>query len=129
MIMDLLLVLTGVLIGLLSGLIGVGGGIFLVPLLVIGFGFSQHVAQGTSLAALIPGSAVGALTHHLQGNVVVKAATWSAIAGVGGVGVGSVVALHTPREVLGRIFGALLIFSAYRLWPRRHNGEAHADTG
>ena len=73
----LLITLSGLIIGILSGLTGIGGGIFLVPAMVLGFGISQRVAQGTSLVAILPTAAVGAITHHHNGNVDVRPVTGS----------------------------------------------------
>ena len=115
---DLLAALTGLLVGALSGLIGIGGGVVLVPLLVIGFGFSQHAAQGTSLAALIPTSIVGAVTHQRQGNLDARAGLVMGIAGMAGAAAGAVAAQHLHAQVLERLFGLLLLFAAYRLWRR-----------
>ena len=56
--------------GFLAGMMGVGGGGVMVPPLVIFIGMPQHLAQGTSLLAMLPGSAVGAYTHYRLGNVV-----------------------------------------------------------
>ena len=116
---DLLAILAGFLVGLLSGLVGLGGGVLLVPLLVIGFRFGQHAAQGTSLAAIIPTAFVGALTHHRAGNLVLRPATIMAAAGVAGALIGAALALRLEQGVLGRLFGLVLLFSAYRIWPRR----------
>ena len=115
---DALAVLSGLLIGALSGLIGIGGGVLLVPLLVIGFGFSQHVAQGTSLAALIPTSIVGAVTHLRQGSLDMRAGVAMGLAGMVGAAGAAVVAQHVHGKVLERLFGLLLLFAAYRLWRR-----------
>jgi uncharacterized protein len=114
-----LAVLGGLVIGVLSGLMGVGGGIFLVPLLVLGFGFAQHLAQGTSLAAIIPTSIAGAVTHDRLGNVDRRAALWLAAGGVVGALAGALVAVQLRRLLLVRIFGAFLIYSAYRIWTGR----------
>ncbi|HKF16887.1 MAG TPA: TSUP family transporter [Candidatus Dormibacteraeota bacterium] len=115
---DALAVLSGLLIGALSGLIGIGGGVLLVPLLVIGFGFSQQVAQGTSLAALIPTSIVGAVTHLRQGNLDVRAGVAMGLAGMVGAAGAALVAQHLHGKILERLFGLLLLFAAYRLWRR-----------
>lgn len=119
MLRDLLVTVTGFAIGVLSGVMGVGGGIFLVPVMVIGFGLPQHLAQGTSLAAIVPTSVAGALTHYRLGNVVVSAAILMGACGAVGVVLGALVALQLPRELLARIFGAFLLYAAYRTWPRR----------
>lgn len=109
----------GFLVGLLSGTMGIGGGILLVPLMVIGFGFAQKVAQGTSLAAIIPSALVGALTHDRAGNVDRRAAFWVGATGCCGALAGSLAAIRLPKELLVRLFGALLLYSAYRLWLDR----------
>jgi uncharacterized membrane protein YfcA len=121
LIYDSLAVLCGLLVGVLSGLIGIGGGVLLVPVMVIGFGFGEHLAQGTSLAAVLPTSAVGALTHHREGNLAWRPAL---VMGLGGALVAAVFGLLAQAidpGLLARVFGAFLLFAAYRLWPRRHS--------
>jgi uncharacterized protein len=115
----LLVTLSGLLIGVLSGLTGVGGGVFIVPTLVLGFGLAQRVAQGTSLVAILPTAAVGAVTHYRHGNVDLRAAGWIAFAGVPAALVGAALALWLPVRVLAGLFGLFLIFAAVRTWPRR----------
>jgi len=115
----LLITASGLVIGLLSGLTGVGGGVFIVPTLVLGFGLAQRVAQGTSLMAILPTAAVGAMTHHRHGNVDVRAAGWIAVAGVPAALIGAAFALWLPVRVLAGSFGLFLIFAAIRTWPRR----------
>jgi uncharacterized protein len=117
---QLLAVLSGFVVGILSGVMGVGGGILLVPLMVIGFGFAQHLAQGTSLAAIIPTSVAGTVIHDRAGNVDRRAAAWLTLGGVCGALAGALAAVQLPRELLVRLFGALLIYSAYRIWAGRH---------
>ena len=114
-----LIVVSGLVIGVLSGLTGVGGGIFIVPVLVIGFGLAQRLAQGTSLVAILPTAAVGALTHYTQGDVDLRSARWIAIAGVPAVLLGAALALWLPQRVLVILFGAFLLIAAARMWPRR----------
>jgi uncharacterized membrane protein YfcA len=116
---DGLAVFSGFVAGLLSGTLGLGGGILLVPLMVLGFGFAQHLAQGTSLAAIIPTSIVGAITHDREGNVDRRAVLWVTLGGAPGALAGSLAAVHLPRELLVRLFGVLLLYSAYRIWAGR----------
>ena len=116
---DALAVLGGFLVGLLSGTMGIGGGVLLVPIMVLGFGLAQQVAQGTSLAAIVPTAAAGAYTLDRAGNVDRAAAPWLVLGGTVGALVGSLVAVHLGRELLVRLFGALLLFSAWRLWAAR----------
>ncbi len=120
---DLLAVASGFLVGLLSGVIGVGGGILLVPVMVIGFRFGQHVAQGTSLVAIIPTSLVGAATHQRAGHVKLSAAAWMGMVGVAGALAGAELALHLHPLVLARLFGFFLVLSALRIWPWAKKGE------
>jgi hypothetical protein len=114
-----LIVAGGFVVGVASGLTGVGGGTLIVPLLGLGFGLGQRVAQGTSLIAVLPTSAIGALTHHRSGDVDLKAAAWMGAAGVPAAVAGSALALWLPQRALGGLFGLFLLFAAVRMWPRR----------
>lgn len=114
----LLITVAGFVIGVLSGLTGVGGGVFLVPTMVLGFGIAQRVAQGTSLVVILPTAAVGAITHYRHGNVDVRAAMSIASAGIPASLIGAALALWLPERILLGIFGLFLVFAAARFWPR-----------
>jgi uncharacterized protein len=116
---DALAILTGLVVGVLSGVMGIGGGILLVPIMVLGFGYAQHIAQGTSLAAIVPTSIVGAYAHDRAHNVDRAAAAWLSVGGLAGALLGALVAVRLPRELLVRLFGVLLLYSAYRIWATR----------
>lgn len=118
MIRDIAGIVVGLAVGLLSATMGIGGGVLMVPAMVIGFGFKQHIAQGTSLVAIVPTSLVGAFTHSRYGNVLYRNAVLLGAGGSAGVVLGAILALHIPRQALTRLFGAFLIFSAYRTWAR-----------
>lgn len=105
----------GVVAGFLSGTIGSGGGLLFVPIMTIGFRMAQPIAQGTSLAAVIPTAIVGGFTHIRQGNVLHDAAIWMGVGGVGGALIGALVAVEAPEQILARGFGLFLLFSAYRM--------------
>lgn len=107
----------GFVVGIVSGLTGVGGGILVVPLLALGFGIGQRVAQGTSLVAILPTAAIGALTHYRNGDVDLQAVKWIAIAGVPAAIAGAVLALWVPQRTLVGLFGAFLLVAAARTWP------------
>jgi uncharacterized membrane protein YfcA len=124
MLRDLLLVLSGFAAGVLSGTMGIGGGVLMVPILSLGFGFGERLAQGTSLAAIVPISAVGAWTHFRRGNVLVRPALWMGATGAPLAVVGAPLAQHVPGPLLARAFGAFLLFSAYRIWPLWKPGRA-----
>lgn len=100
----------GILVGVISGLLGVGGGLVMVPALALAIGTPQHQAQGTSLAVIIPVSISGALVHMQRGNVVwplVPALSFGAVLGAW-VMAGSV--YNIPQDTLRILFGAFLLF-------------------
>ena len=105
----------GLFAGFLSGTIGIGGGLAFVPIMTIGFRMPQQLAQGTSLAAIIPTALVGGITHLRQGNVRRDAAIWMGAGGVVGAVIGALVAVDLPTSFLARLFGVFLLFSAYRI--------------
>ncbi len=116
----------GLVVGVVSGLTGVGGGILVVPFLALGFGVGQRIAQGTSLAAILPTAAIGALTYYRSGDLDVRAAAWMGAAGVPAALVGASLALWLPQRALGGLFGLFLLFAAARIWPRRPRGGESA---
>ena len=113
------ILLTGAAIGAVSGLTGVGGGVLMVPSLVLLFGVGQRVAQGTSLLAILPTAAFGAFVHRRHGDLDDGAALRMGAAGVPMSLIGSAVALWLPQRVLAGLFGLLLVLMAYRMWPRK----------
>lgn len=112
---DLILVLGGFGAGFLSGTIGIGGGALFVPTMTVGYGLSQAIAQGTSLVAIVPTALVSAVTHIREGNVMREAALWMGGGGVVGAIIGALVATEVPGPILARVWGAFLLFTAYRL--------------
>jgi len=121
---DLAAIVGGVLAGVLSGTIGIGGGLAFVPILTLVFRTSQIVAQGTSLAAIVPTALVGGITHIRQGNVDMTGALWTGGGGAVGAVAGALVAIHVAGPFLARIFGVLLIASAVIMWRRARTAKA-----
>jgi uncharacterized protein len=115
--------------GFLSGTIGIGGGLLFVPTLTIGFGFSQAVAQGTSLVAIVPTAIVGGITHLRERNVLVRPAAWMGGGGVVGAIIGALVAVEVPGPVLARVWGAFLVLSAVRLGTQAFRPPAPKNVG
>jgi uncharacterized membrane protein YfcA len=113
---DLLLIAGGLAAGFVSGTIGIGGGLLFVPTMTVGFRVSQAVAQGTSLVAIVPTAIVGSITHLREGNVLIRPALWMGGGGVVGAVIGALVAVEVPGPILARVWGAFLVFSAYRLF-------------
>jgi uncharacterized membrane protein YfcA len=110
------LILIGILAGVLSGLVGVGGGIIMVPLLILFFGFNQHQAQGTSLAVLaVPVTAVAVFTYYKEGQINIKYAAVIAVFFVVGSIFGSKLALTLDQKILKKIFAIVLLVIAGKM--------------
>jgi uncharacterized membrane protein YfcA len=110
------LILIGILAGVLSGLVGVGGGIIMVPLLILFFGFNQHQAQGTSLAVLaVPVTAVAVFTYYKEGQINIKYAAVIAVFFVLGSIFGSKLALTLDQKILKKIFAIVLLVIAGKM--------------
>lgn len=113
------LALIGLAAGFLAGLLGIGGGVVMVPAMVLLLGFDQHIAQGTSLVVIIPAALSGSYTHHRNGRLFLRDAAILAAGGVIGSVFGSVFALSIDEEILRRLFAAFLLIVAGRmLLPR-----------
>lgn len=111
----LMLVLIGLLAGMLSGLVGIGGGIIMVPLLLL-LGFSQHQAQGTSLAVLVvPVTAVAVYNYYKEGFIDWKFAAIIAVFFVVGGYFGSKLAISIDQKMLKKIFGVVLLLVAGKM--------------
>jgi uncharacterized protein len=110
------LLIIGLLAGMLSGLVGVGGGIIMVPMLVLLLGFSQHQAQGTSLAVLVvPVTAIAVFNYYKEGYINWKYAAVIAVFFVVGTYFGSKLALSLDQKMLKKIFSIVLIIIAGKM--------------
>jgi uncharacterized protein len=110
------LIIIGILAGVLSGLIGVGGGIIMVPMLIFLLGFTQHEAQGTSLAVLVvPVTALAVYNYYEQGHINIKFAIIMAIFFLIGSYFGSKLALSLDAKMLKKIFACILILIASKM--------------
>jgi uncharacterized membrane protein YfcA len=108
--------LLGILAGAFSGLVGIGGGIILVPALVFLFGFSQQSAQGTTLALLVlPIGLFGALEYYRHGYVDLKVAGLICLGFMVGSLFGAKLALILPTAVLKKIFGGTLLLLGLKM--------------
>jgi uncharacterized membrane protein YfcA len=113
----LLLVLIGLSSGMLSGLVGVGGGIIIVPALVFFLGFTQHQAQGTSLGLLLlPVGILAVLNYYKQGHIDIKVVLIMSVAFVLGGWLGSRLAIVLSDSVIKRIFAVILFYAALKCW-------------
>ncbi len=106
----LLFLLVGLAVGVLSGLVGIGGGILIIPILVYGFHMTQHKAQGTSLGALLaPIGLLAFIEYYRAGNVDVRAALMIAIGFLVGGYFGGKWAQFASEVTLRRGFAVLLV--------------------
>jgi uncharacterized membrane protein YfcA len=111
-----LYILLGVVAGIFSGLIGIGGGIIIVPVLVLLFGLSQHTAQGTTLALMVPPiGLLAALAYYKQGFVDLKIAAFICVGFFIGGLFGAKFALGIPETILKKIFGIVLLAVSIRM--------------
>ncbi|MBS1489404.1 MAG: sulfite exporter TauE/SafE family protein [Bacteroidetes bacterium] len=106
--------------GIISGLIGIGGGVILIPSLIFILGYSQHTAEGTTLAAMIPPiGLLAAWVYYRQGHVDMKAAGLIALGFFVGGYYGAKLANQFSSETLQKIFGIILMILGLKmLWPR-----------
>ena len=112
----LALVLIGVAAGVLSGFVGVGGGIIIVPALMWALGFTQHQATGTSLAVLLlPVGILAVWNYHKAGNLDWRAAMIIAATFVVGAYFGSKLSLSLPPATVKKVFGGVMILAALKL--------------
>ncbi len=114
--MSVALLLTGLGVGVVSGLLGIGGAVLFVPILVFGFGFEQARAQGTTLAALVPPIGIFAALQYYRNDLLdVRAALLIAVGFVFGALGGATLVPYVPQPWLRRGFATLLAYIAVQL--------------
>jgi len=114
---NILYILIGLVAGIASGLIGIGGGIIVVPCLIYLFGFSQHAAQGTTLAMMIPPiGLLAAWAYYKNGHVNLPVAGLICLGFILGGYLGARFTVGLPEVILRKIFGVcLLVISGYMI--------------
>ena len=118
----LILITFGVIVGVFSGVMGLGGGSVMIPVMVLAFSMTQQQAHGTSLAVMIPPVALPAVIEYWRhGNVDIRMAAWMAVGVLLGSFFGALVANSIPKESLKLVFGFLLIYVAgYTIFGKEH---------
>lgn len=112
----IILAIIGLLSGILSGVLGVGGGIIVIPALVFILGLTQHQAQGTNLAFMLPPIGIlAAWNYWNEGHVNWRFAIVLAIAFFIGAYFGSAISIHLSAKVLRKIFGVLMLVVAIKM--------------
>lgn len=111
-----LYLLLGLVIGTISGLIGIGGGVLIVPALIYLFSMTQHQAQGTTLSLLVPPiGLLAAWTYYKQGFVDIKIAAFICLGFFIGGYIGAKIAVALPADVLRKIFGFAMLLVAIHM--------------
>ncbi|GAC1689681.1 MAG: sulfite exporter TauE/SafE family protein [Gemmatimonadaceae bacterium] len=114
---SLLFLAIGVGAGVFAGLFGIGGGVVIVPALMLLGRMSPQLATGTSLGALVlPVGALGAWTYYRAGHLDVRAALWIALGLFAGILAGALVAQGMSGPTLRRLFAAFLVMLAVKRW-------------
>ncbi len=112
----LLLILVGLVAGALSGMVGVGGGIIIVPALVYVLGFSQFQAQGTSLGLLLlPAGFLAVINYYKKGYVDFKVVMIMFVAFVIGSWLGSKLSLSLTQDAVKKVFAVIMILTAGKM--------------
>jgi hypothetical protein len=116
----ILYILLGLVAGVLGGLLGIGGGIIIIPALIFLFGLTQQQAQGTTLALMVPPiGLLAAWIYYKQGYVDLKIAAFVCLGFFIGGFFGAKLATALPTEILQRVFGvALLLIALYMIFRR-----------
>ena len=112
----IILIVIGLRAGVLSGLVGVGGGILMIPLLIISLGLTQHQAQGTALFAMLPPIGIlAAINYYKAGFVKWEYAAVIALTFVVGGYFGSKLSISLPEQTVRKVFGVIMLIGAIKL--------------
>jgi uncharacterized membrane protein YfcA len=110
-----MVILVGLITGVLAGLLGVGGGIFVVPAMVVGFGIPAATAKGTSLFMIVPTSIMGTWRNRKKGNADLRVAVILGLAGVVSAFIGGKISVGMSEQLSNFLFAVLLLFVAARM--------------
>ena len=112
----IILIVVGLAAGLLGGTLGVGGGVIVIPALILIFGFSQHSAQGTAMAFMLPPvTLLATINYWKNGYVDWKVALILSAMFFIGAYFGSMLSINLPERILKKIFGIFLVLIALRM--------------
>jgi uncharacterized protein len=126
----IIILIVGFIAGMLSGLIGIGGGLVIVPALVYLIGFSQHEAQGTSLGLLLlPAGILAVIQYYKQGDIDFRIVAILAVGFLAGGYYGSKIALSLPQDALKKVFAVLLVLIAAKMlfFDKKISGKANSN--
>ena len=113
---DIQFIILGLVVGVMAGALGIGGAVFIVPALVYIFGWQQHLAQGTTLAMLVPPIGIlAALKYYQAGHVDIKVAALLCAGFLVGGYFGGVVANQLPDVILRKVFGVAILLISLKM--------------
>ncbi len=125
----MILFIIGIASGIISGM-GIGGGVILIPALVVASGIDQHTAQGINLIYFIPTAIIALVVHIIKKRIEFKTAIPVILTGLAGAYFGSRLALSMDGTVLRRMFGVfLLVIGAYELYKSVKRDKAESGAG
>ncbi len=116
--MEIVLVLVGVLVGTLSGFFGIGGGMILIPILIL-LGIDIKTAIGISIVQMVFSSFYGSYLNYKKGSLVLGEGVWVGVGGFVGGFIGAIVSTKIPEVILEYLFFGLIIFALYRLFSAK----------
>jgi len=125
--MEIILILVGVLVGTLSGFFGIGGGMILVPILML-LGIDIKTAIGISIVQMVFSSFYGSYLNHKKGSLILGEGIWVGVGGFLGGAIGAYVSDLVSAEVLQYLFFGLLIFALYRLFSAKPSDNGVVKT-
>ena len=118
----------GLLAGFSSAALGIGGGVIMVPVLVLFFGLTMHEAIPTSLAVIVPTSLAGTIFHKKFDNINMEAIKFMIPSALLCAILGAIVANKLPSPTLKMIFGIFMILCSFRIFSTIHRGWTKLST-
>ncbi|SFV58606.1 membrane protein [hydrothermal vent metagenome] len=125
--MEIVLILVGVAVGTLSGFFGIGGGMILIPILML-LGIDIKTAIGISIVQMVFSSFYGSYLNYKRGSLVLGEGIWVGVGGFVGGFIGAYVSTAIPSRVLEYLFMGLLIFALYRLFSAKPKDDGSVKT-
>ena len=125
--MEIILILVGILVGTLSGFFGIGGGMILVPILML-LGIDIKTAIGISIVQMVFSSFYGSYLNHKKGSLVLGEGIWVGVGGFVGGAIGAYVSNLIPETILQYLFFGLLLFALYRLFGAKASADGVVKT-
>jgi len=125
--MEIILVLVGILVGTLSGFFGIGGGMILIPILML-LGIDIKTAIGISIVQMVFSSFYGSYLNYKKGSLILGEGVWVGIGGFIGGAIGAYTSDLVPERILQYLFLGLLFFALYRLFSSKVSDSGEVKT-